>query len=84
MHPQETSQKHRKNRLRRIIVVQDIVRRETAGGRTMSWVHRHIIYPQFFISYGTLSRWMGVPALKQLNKIEQWESQKADASDTQP
>lgn len=82
MQNQKAPAKHSKNRLRRIIVVQDIVRRETAGGRTMSWVHRHIIYPQFFISYGTLSRWMGIPALKQLNKIEKCESQKTDAPAT--
>lgn len=59
------------NRLRRISEAQEIVLRETASGRTIKYVHEKIIYPRFYISYGTLIRWLGVPAKRLLNNYEQ-------------
>jgi hypothetical protein len=63
---------NRRHYLRRVLKAQIIVRRiqDAHPGLPLSEIYRRYIRDEFNISKSTYDKWMGLPAAKELSKIE--------------
>lgn len=59
-----------KNRLKRIIKIQEITLEHTKRGITQQWVFDNIIHPNFFICQSTYYDYLSTPAKKLLKELE--------------
>ncbi|MBE9468994.1 MAG: hypothetical protein IMY72_11845 [Bacteroidetes bacterium] len=59
-----------KNRLKRIVKIQNITLENTKKGVTQQWVYDNLIYPQFFISQSTYYEYLRIPAKALLHKYD--------------
>lgn len=60
---------NRRNFLIRVIEIQNIVLEEKKKGVSQIWIYENIIYPQFKISNSTFNNYLGIPARKELKKL---------------
>lgn len=61
----------RKNRLQRMIDIQEITLEHTSKGITQEWVYKNVIKPQYRISRRTYFEYLAVNAKKELKDLEQ-------------
>lgn len=64
----------RKNLLRRIIKIQDIVSEHKRRGVTQKWVFDNVIADQFDISYSTFNNYLSYPAKLELTRMQKNEA----------
>lgn len=56
------------NLLRRIIEIQDLTLRYKSDGRTQTWIYRHIIAPEYYISWSTYNNYLSRNAKKEMRE----------------
>lgn len=59
-----------KNRLLRIIEIQNLVLERKRKGITQLHVYETEVYPRYFISYATFNRYLAYPAKQELRNME--------------
>lgn len=62
-----------KNRLMRIIDIQEITLEHTNRGVTQRYVYKNVIEPKYHISQSTFYIYLSVPAKKRLKEMEERE-----------
>ncbi len=61
---------NRRNYLKRIVEIQQLVLREQENGATLVWIYRNRIKERYHISYSTFNNYLGMPAAKELKELE--------------
>lgn len=64
----------RRNLLKRIIKIQDIVNEQKKHGVTQKWVYDHLIAEPFNISYSTFNNYLSYPAKMEMTKVKKTEA----------
>lgn len=70
---QQTMAYNKKNLLRRILKIQDLVKEHARHGVSQKWVYENLIAEPYNISYSTFNNYLAYPAgleLKRLNRVE--------------
>lgn len=62
-----------KNKLERIIVIQNITLQHTSRGVSQEWVYKNLIYPVYFISKRTYYNYLATNARRQVRGHRQLE-----------
>lgn len=65
---------NRRNKLKRIIEVQNITLEHTKRGISQKWVYENVIYSRFYISPATYNNYLAVNAKAELRKLEEAEA----------
>nr|DAR79139.1 MAG TPA: hypothetical protein [Caudoviricetes sp.] len=65
---------NRRNKLKRIVEVQNITLEHTKRGISQKWVYENVIYPHFYISPATYNNYLAVNAKAELRKLEEAEA----------
>ena len=61
---------NKKNYYERILDVQNIVKHHQRYGSSFIWIYNNKIKDTYRISYSTFSKYLGIPAAKELKKLE--------------
>jgi len=64
---------NKKNRLRRIVEVQDLVLQYQKKGKKQIDCYHEQVYPRFMISYSLFNIYLTIPAKSMLKKIKETE-----------
>ncbi|MEG1464848.1 MAG: hypothetical protein RSC11_08135 [Mucinivorans sp.] len=64
---------NRKNKLTLIVDVQRITLEHTVRGVPQQWVYDNLIFPKYRISRATFYSYLGIPAKRELTKIQETE-----------
>ena len=67
---------NQRNRLLRIIQVQDEYMKYANSGRTTRYIYRTYIYPKFLIGIATLYNYLAIPAKRDLQRLDELEQAK--------
>lgn len=62
--------KYNKNRLARIVKIQDVTLEHTRRGVTQQWVFDNIVHPTYFICQSTYYEYLRTPAKQILKELE--------------
>ena len=66
---------NRRNLLKRILEIQEIVAREYARGVPYTHIYRTQIEEQYHISYSTFNNYLGCPAKRELELLDKKEAE---------
>lgn len=72
-----------KNRLERIIDIQNIVKKWQAVGLTNTKIFERHVYPVYRISKRTFDEYLGIPAERDLKRIKEAENQQLNLFNNQ-
>lgn len=64
---------NKKNRLKRIVAIQEITLEHTNRGVTQQYVYKNVIKPKYCISQSAFYNYLSTPAKKQLKEMEEKE-----------
>ena len=69
---------NKKNYYKRIVKLQELVKQEKHNnGLSYKEIYWKYVEPQFHISIRTYHEWLGIPAQRELKKIEEQENNKS-------
>lgn len=66
---------NKKNLLKRIIKIQELVKEHTRRGVSQKWVYEEVVCGMFDISYSTFNNYLARPALRELKRLEKEEAE---------
>ena len=69
---------NKRNKLLRIIQVQDEYMKYANSGRTTRYIYRTYIYPKFLISNCTFYNYLATPAKRDLQRLDEIERQEKE------
>lgn len=70
---------NKRNKLERIIEIQNITLEHTGRGVSQEWVYNNVIFPRFRISRTTYYVYLGTPARRELRELlEQSQAHKPE------
>lgn len=59
-----------RNKLERIVVIQNITLEHTARGATQEWIYANLIFPTWFISKRTYYKYLSINARRELRNVK--------------
>jgi hypothetical protein len=69
-----------RNKLLKIISIQNLVLEHQKHGVTQKWVYDNIVYPTHLIAYGTFNRYLSYPAKRELKNLDSGNGNRAKRS----
>lgn len=60
---------NKRNKLERIVEIQNTVLEHKRRGATQLWVYQNIIYPQYRISYSCYNQYLAINAKRELERL---------------